>query len=260
MNTKSPAQKCPRCGKDHTTVPADKQCQAAIKKAVSSPPLTQRPIGAMMPDEVDNAPGKSIYEQDADNRQNSLEGESLDRICQHAQRILDIDQELETLSMRLADLREEQLNIQTQLLPSEMESSGLSEFKLSSGHRISIKDVVQGSIPSESAIAKCKDVAEKSLLEDRRKACLEYLVKHGAEAIIAISIYAPLGKGQQKEAEKAVAALRKLQVEAHIEQNVHHQTLNSWLKEQLEQGKSVDADTFKLFTGKVAKVEQPKKK
>lgn len=149
--------------------------------------------------------------------------------------------------------------LQDQELPDAMTSAGMKEFVLSSGEKVSIKDIVRGSIPSNSAIEKAEG-AEKAALEARKVSCLAWLKKNGAEALVKTELNASFGKGQGKDAQKIRQMIIKAGFPATLDDTVNFQTLNKFLRESIERGTEVPVESFSLFTGKQAKIDRAKQK
>jgi hypothetical protein len=149
--------------------------------------------------------------------------------------------------------------IQDQELPDAMTSAGMKDFTLSSGEKVSIKDVVRGSIPSNTAIEKAEG-AERAALEARKAAALAWLKKNGAEALVKTELSASFGKGQSKDAQKIRQMIIKAGFPATLDDTVNFQTLNKFLRESIERGTDVPAETFSLFTGKQAQIEKARQK
>ncbi len=190
-------------------------------------------------------------------RPEPTEGE-LTKLSTLANLLLVGQEQIEHLKGKIQLAMDECDRIQFQAIPELMAQYGLSEFKLKDGSRITVKPVLKASMPSESAIEKCHDLDEKELLRDRLDQCFAYLRSHGAEALIKNLIRVEFGKGKEKEAKQAVAALRKVGVMAQLTPNVHYQTLNAWVRERIEAGKPMDMELFKVFSGNIAIVESPK--
>jgi hypothetical protein len=62
------------------------------------------------------------------------------------------------------------------------------------------------------------------------------------------------GRKQIEEAQELVDKLRALGKLANLEKNVHHSTLDAFIREQLAEGKDIPLDIFSVDRNRVAKV------
>jgi hypothetical protein len=159
--------------------------------------------------------------------------------------------------LRASQLKEEVFKIKTEEIPALMDQLNVSEVKMKDGSRVSIKPLVQASLPSEGAILKCKDGQARHEMRERLKRGFAFLRKSGAAALIKTLLKADFGKDAEAKAAKAIATLKKLGVQAEVSKNVHPQTLTAWVRERLEDGKPVDMETFKVFSGQIAEITTP---
>lgn len=179
----------------------------------------------------------------------------LERVAELAMEIISIEEAMGALQVQM-QLQSDRLNlIQLEILPSLMDSIGLSDFRLKSGERVLVKPLIRASLPSQGAIEKERDADKKAEALDRYERGLTYLKAHGAAALIKQTLEAVLGKGEEPLAKKAVKALKDLGVQAAITRGVHPATLTSWVKERLAGGKEVDMDLFRVFNGHKAEIE-----
>lgn len=170
-----------------------------------------------------------------------------------------IDRKVEAHSKEITDLEKRRELIAADLLPNLMMSIGISNFKLDTGEIINIKDVIRGSIPSQTAIDKVDGPDQEALL-DRRLQCLSWLRLNGAESLIKNAVTVEFGKGHDKEAETAYAQFLKKGWQVKRDIAVNFQTLQSFLKEALKKGIDIPSEPFALFVGKVAELKMDKKK
>ena len=200
----------------------------------------------------------NMEEDSTENRVHS--SAELSQVSDLASRLIQIQKAKEVLGERIAALSEEEDRIQGADLPGLMDEIGLKEFKLKSGDQVVVKPVIKGSIPAESAILREKDIDKRSEMRERFETALIYLEKNGAGAMIKNMLVAELGKDSTKLTKAAVAALKKLKIHAELSRGVHPGSLNSWIKERIENGTPPDFDLFKIYSGTRAEVKKAKPK
>jgi len=181
----------------------------------------------------------------------------LTKITKTAEKLIDVQRDIEALNDQLAVLEAQRDRISLEDLPTLMNNCGLSEFKLRDGSRVTIKPLVRASLPTDTAIMRCKDIEQRRILEDRRKHGLAYLRHNGAAALIKNLLRAEFGKDSERQAREALRILRELKVPAELVKTVHPQTLTAWVRERLEGGRPVDMDLLSVYSGSLATVERP---
>jgi len=109
--------------------------------------------------------------------------------------------------------------IQEFLLPEAMAAVGMSEFKLTDGSKITIKEDIFASIRVE-----------------RIENAMGWLVEQGLGDIIKDEIKVNLGRGDFEKSQNLINEIRKLGFEPQEKKNVHPMTLKATIKEQLGRG------------------------
>ena len=144
---------------------------------------------------------------------------------------------VQALLMKLKRIR----ILSEQLLPEAMASigSGLTEFKLASGYKITIKDDLVASLKA-----------------DRKGDALDWLEDEGFGDIIKDDVVVKFAKGESPEELLSYCRQHNLNSEENI--NVHWQTLKSLVKEQLERGKEFPPELFNVEPFKKAIIKPVK--
>lgn len=130
-----------------------------------------------------------------------------------------------------------------------------SKMVLKNGRKLSLKEFFAASIPSKSAIDKCKDPEKQQDLIARKEECLLWLDENGLSDIIKNNIIAMLPRGNQELANDLEEKLSELSIAYSREESVHAQTLKATLKETLKQGKNIPFDTFDVQTGTTVEIK-----
>jgi hypothetical protein len=136
----------------------------------------------------------------------------------------------------LRKAKEEYNEICNELLPSAMDSLGLSELTLEDGTKIGVETFYQASISKEN-----KDAA------------LNWLESEGHVDIIKHEVKVSLKKGQRAEAEAACRALTDAGLDPNVDMSVHTSTLKAFVREEVEQGRTIDP-AINVFVGRRSKV------
>jgi len=172
-----------------------------------------------------------------------------------AERQKNLEDEISNLEAKLKQAKKNLRTISEQDLPLLMQSLNIKEFKLNDGTRVSVNEIVSGSIPSQGAIDKAKgDIRDELKLRQQR--CFEYLRKNKAEALIRNVVEVQFQSGDDK---KFISFIKEVAEKDYLyssKAGVHPQSLNAWLKEQISEGKNVPFEDFRLFTGNRAKIER----
>jgi len=172
-----------------------------------------------------------------------------------AERQRNLEDEIASLEALLKQAKKNLRIVSEQDLPLLMQSLNIKEFKLNDGTRVSVNEIVSGSIPSQGAIDKSKgDIRDELKLRQQR--CFEYLRKNKADALIRNVVEVQFQSGEDKHCDAFVKELAEKDHLYSLKAGVHPQSLNAWLKEQLVGGKNVPYEDFRLFTGHRAKIER----
>lgn len=167
--------------------------------------------------------------------------EQISTIADLANQQLQLEQECAALEQTLAERKKELDRVQTDLLPTAMMAAGVVDFKLVDGSKISVREVVRCNIKA-----------------DNKAAAYEWLRANGAEPLIKNKLELSFIRGQDEQAQKAVAMLRNIGLFPVMKEDIPWNTLASWAAEQLEAGKALPDELLGLYVGKKAVIKGEK--
>ena len=146
------------------------------------------------------------------------------------------------LEEQIATEKAEVNRLKTQALPEALALMGSKTFTTTDGVKVTLKDVVQGSLP--------KDPLQRPL-------ALEWLTEHGFGDVIKHRVEVLLNKGDAETRERVLTALAPIGPAATIstKDDVHPQTLNATLRGLLESGQALPLDLFNVYVGKTVDVK-----
>lgn len=159
-----------------------------------------------------------------------------------AQQMVDLEAELALLAAKANAKMAEYKNIAEKTLPDAMLSAGLSEFKLSNGTVVSIKDDMSVSVPKKNMPLVC------GWLRDNN---------HGDVVKNLVEIPIAKGKGNDERVELLVKTLTALKFTFDRVESVHTGTLKALLKEQRSKGVELDLKLFGAYEWRKAEVTLP---
>lgn len=166
---------------------------------------------------------------------------TLERLTALAMESKDLEVKITAATVALEELKGKNDKILMGHIPSIMKTLGLEEFKLTDGSKVTVKEDV-----------KC------GITEERKPAAFDWLRSNEFDGIIKTGLTLSFGKGEQDAVKKAMETLHEAGFEPSVAENVHPQTLKSFVKEQLEAGTNLPLETFGVFEYKVAKIALPK--
>lgn len=212
-----------------------------MRKQLNKPPLPKTSKNGMSIVK----PKKQIQKEKdvSDFEQEEASTDQLEQITQAAAKAVALEKQIADLEAAAAILKADQQTILNKSLPALMDSANMEEFKLTDGSKIKIKDVVSGSLPS----------AEKK--PEERKRALGWLLKNGGKGLIKTTFKTEFGVGQEKLVESFERLITKANFAAKKDTGVHPQTLCSFVRELLEEGKKVPIETLGIYVGRHAKLE-----
>ena len=156
--------------------------------------------------------------------------DKLARLAQLAEQQAECAATLARLEAEQERVRETFRNLSEREIPDLMDEVGVAEFKTASGLKVSIKETIRASIPKAQTFA-----------------AHAWLRTHGHSGIIKELLSVRFGKGQDEKARELYEQLRQEEFDVESNASVHPQTLSSWAKEMLAQGKDVPQELFGVF-------------
>lgn len=164
----------------------------------------------------------------------------LQRIAIEASRAVDLERSIAERERSTDLLRTELNELRFNLLPSLMAEASLISFRLADNSTVKVEDYVQGSLPKDAA---------------NRATAIGVLQQHGGEALIRSQVVADFAK---KEHNRAITILRELQdrgLDARLQEDVHHSTLQAFVREKMRHGEELPYEKLGIFVGRRATVK-----
>tara|TARA_R100001082_G_scaffold37593_1_gene19797 strand:- start:5786 stop:6379 length:594 start_codon:yes stop_codon:yes gene_type:complete len=187
----------------------------------------------------------SMIEEDSStgSKLNLLDAE-LHTVAEFVNELASLDTKIELLDEELKTTKAIRHKVATEKLPALLMELGLTEMKMDDGSQLTMQQVVKGSI-------KVGD----------RPAAHDWLRENGHGDLVKHIVSVSFGAGEDEVAEATKALLSShlaentdgLQVED--KETVHNQTLNAWLKKQVESGEEEIPAFFNLFITQEAKLK-----
>jgi hypothetical protein len=163
------------------------------------------------------------------------------KIRLHAELLKELNESISMAENNLSELKKERDKIALELLPDAMQELGLKSFELSDGSKISVADVIYGSLPKDNA---------------RRLAAIAWLKANGGEGIIKDLIFISLDKGDIEIATKILDAARTYGADPELKEDVNHNTLKAFTREQATKGVDVPYQDLGLWRGWKADIKK----
>lgn len=175
----------------------------------------------------------------------------LKNVAALAKRQLEVEAEIADLTALLAQKNLDLKAIREGSLPLAMTEVGMTEFKLTGGYEVVVKDGVFGSITKENT-----------------EAAHKWLEDHGHGDLIKHTITITFGKGEEAWAAKFMRdmAQRKKPLCHELKRAVNHNTLGAFVREQARLAKEenlpidakLDRQLLSVFELRYAEVNPPK--
>ena len=178
---------------------------------------------------------------------------SLGAVSDLAQTMFDTEREIEDLEKLLKEKKQNLTKLAEQDLPDLMQELNMKDFTLNNGAKVEIQDIASGSIPSATAIMRAKP-EDRAELELRQQQCFDWLRGNNAGDLIKSNVEVQFSKGEDEACNEFTKELRERNLFYRRAVGVHHGRLNSFIKEQLADGKDVPHDLFKIYVGRKAKL------
>lgn len=161
-------------------------------------------------------------------------------------KLVKLNQEKESLEKRLETLQETINTVQQQDLPKLMDSLQLDNLGLPEDQcDLRVENYYHANIAKNS---------------EHREEAFKWLVDHGHEALLKVSVTCTFARGEYEKAARLVERLKKAGYEPEMEQGVPWNTLTAWLKD-LASKKDAVLPPLKIFgatIGRIVKIKPRK--
>ena len=165
----------------------------------------------------------------------TVTNDELINISKLAQDQQDWEAKVKQLETDLEHAKDALRNIQEYLLPEAMLTVGMSEFKLSSGAKITIKDDIYASIR-----------------KDFMNGAVTWLDENGLGGIVKDQVNVDFGRGEFDNVSELLEFCKANNLNASEKLSVHPQTLKATVKEQLSRGIEFPEEFFSIAPVKKA--------
>ncbi|WP_321471055.1 hypothetical protein [uncultured Paludibaculum sp.] len=145
------------------------------------------------------------------------------------------------------ELRKAQLaRVAERELPDAIAATGLSEFRLEDGSRVTVVDEYYANIPSADS--------EDAKLLVRRQQCFTWMRDNNHADLIKQQLRLTFSRGEDDAAKRVMNGLDKAGIPYTNAEGIHASTLKAFVREQMEAGTGFPADTFGVCKKRIAKV------
>ena len=170
--------------------------------------------------------------------------------------MLEVYTRLESAKNRVKELSSQYYKYQSQIIPEMMARYDMSHIELRDGTSIDTITMVEGNLPTKTAIGKARMEKRDELL-NRLNDGLDWLRNNGHGSLIKNFVTVKLGKGQDEQAGELKQFLLSHGYEYDADQTVHPQTLKAFIREQIAAGNDIPIDTFDVKVVNIAKLKEP---
>jgi hypothetical protein len=169
-------------------------------------------------------------------------GDQLKSIEQLASHAYELVQLIDTHEAAIKAAKAELMALTHEALPDAMSAAGTSSFVTDKGVKLTLKDIVQGSLPKD---------------EGQRQQALTWIEEHGGASIIKGTIVAEFerGIGNFEKRNQTAEALANLDVPFIEQETVHAMTLAAFAREKIKAGEDIPLELLGLWAGRRVKVE-----
>lgn len=164
---------------------------------------------------------------------------ALKGISELANRQLGLEIDIAKLEEQLKAKKEEHRQVSQIDIPEAMAEIGLSEFKLDSGHKITVNPFYNCSIP-----------------KDRVDEAMDWLRDNNHGDLIKNTISVDFGRGEDNDAADLKQGLNDMGRSYTDKTGVHPQTLRAFVREQVESGQTLPLDLLGVFIGQKTTIKE----
>jgi hypothetical protein len=172
--------------------------------------------------------------------QQVIPAEKTERILVLARKQYELQKEISELTSVLDLKQKEHNNIRQKLLPDAMIAAGIRTLVTSTGYTILVEDFIGAHIK-----------------EENKPAAFAWLRKNGHDSIIKNTVLCAFSKGEDKAALRLKQVLKKNKFSFTEKEDIHHQTLQAFVRESLKLGKKLP-ESISYETIPTSKIKEPK--
>ena len=160
-------------------------------------------------------------------------------IADECNKLIETQKERAITEEKLKTLKETERGLSEQSIPNLMQEAGYSEIKLVDGTAISINTFYAASI------SKAKE-----------EEAFDWLRDNGYGDLIKNNVILQFGKAQDEDANNLVGELKSKGHNVSQKMKVEPMTLKAFVRNEIEQGKSVPIDLLGVFIGKKTTIKR----
>ena len=179
----------------------------------------------------------------------------LGAIADMAQQMFDLEEEIVAIELSLKQKKQDLNKLANQDLPDLMQELNIKDFSLNNGAKVKVEDVVSASVPSQSSIIRAKG-DDKAELEIRQQQCFEWLRANGGAELIKSNVEVQFGRDEDALCNEFTQELKNRSLHYKHAIGVHPATINSFIKEKIDNGQNIPRDLFKIYEGRRAKIRK----
>ena len=172
-----------------------------------------------------------------------------------AQQMFDLEEEIVAIELSLKQKKQDLNKLANQDLPDLMQELNIKDFSLNNGAKVKVEDVVSASVPSQSSIIRAKG-DDKAELEIRQQQCFEWLRANGGAELIKSNVEVQFGRDEDALCNEFTQELKNRSLHYKRAIGVHPATINSFIKEKIDNGQNIPRDLFKIYEGRRAKIRK----
>lgn len=148
--------------------------------------------------------------------------------------------EVARLEEELKEAQRKLLDIQQHKLPELMDAAGMLKVRTQDGIEVTVREIIRGGIKTENA-----------------PRAIAWLEENGHGDLVKREFKINFNKDEEAWAKKFEADLRKRKKEVRMDVNrtVHASTLQSFVKNQLEEGVDMPLDLLGVFRQRITKID-----
>lgn len=167
-----------------------------------------------------------------------ISDQQLAGVTQLVELLITADKQIEEVEAHLKQLTENRNKLSMVLIPDKMAEIGMSEFRLTSGAKVTVKPFYSGKI-----------------IEGKEQEALKWLDENQHGGVIKSEVQVPFERGKREKLEALILLLSGNGYNFVKKEGVHAMTMKALLRELTEEGKTMPPEYFTTFVGKTTKVD-----
>lgn len=164
----------------------------------------------------------------------------IDDLQEALEEAIEVEEMIQAQTEMLETLRKRNHHLRSKTIPELMTELQMDKVTFR-GYEVASAELVTGSLPKDP---------------EKRAGALKHLAELGAEGLAKTTVSVQFGKGDEQGARAAFSKLKAEGLPVKMEQDVHAQTLQAFVRKRLKDGEEIDPERLGIFVSPMVRLKK----